>query len=126
MGPKPIWPTSGLSPEIGLLRPGAGLAQTLIRNESWNEVFIQRICHRKLRWLGHLARMPDERLPKRVLYGHMNDSGVRGKSQKQWVGYVRDLLEDLRLAGLSIVCTWWRKFQDRAGWGPAMKCLLQL
>ena len=32
MGPKPIWPTFGLSLEIGLLRPGAGLAQ--------NEAFI--------------------------------------------------------------------------------------
>ena len=42
------------------------------------------VSHRRLRWLGHLARMPDERLPKRVLSGHMDGSGVRGKSQKQW------------------------------------------
>ena len=41
-----------------------------------------------MRWLGHLARMPDERLPKRVLFGHMDGSGVRGRSQKQWVDYV--------------------------------------
>ena len=33
--------------------------------------------------LSHLAKMPDERLPKRVLIGHMDASGVRGKSQKQ-------------------------------------------
>ena len=26
---------------------------------------------------------------KRVLFGHMDGSGVRGKSQKQWVDYVR-------------------------------------
>ena len=26
------------------------------------------VSHRRLRWLGHLARMPDERLPKRVLF----------------------------------------------------------
>ena len=25
------------------------------------------VSHRRLNWLGHLARMPDERLPKRVL-----------------------------------------------------------
>ena len=28
----------------------------------------------RLRWLGHLARMPNERLPKRVLSGHMDGS----------------------------------------------------
>ena len=59
--------------------------------------------HRRLRWLGHLVRMPDERLPKRVLSGHVNGSGLRGKSQKQWVDYIR---EDLHIAGLSY--TWWR------------------
>ena len=42
--------------------------------------------------------MPDERLPKRVLFGRMDGSGVRGRSQKQWVNYVR---EDLQFAGLS-------------------------
>ena len=50
----------------------------------------------------------------------MDGSRVRGRSQKQWVDYVR---EDLHFAELSI--TWWRKSQDRAGWRAAMKCLLQ-
>ena len=57
------------------------------------------VSHRRLRWLGHLVRMPGERLPKRVLFGHMDGSGVRGRSQKQWVDYVR---EDLHFAELSI------------------------
>ena len=57
------------------------------------------VSHRRLRWLGHLARMPNERLPKKVLLGHMDGSGVRGRSQKQWVDNVR---EDLHLAGLSL------------------------
>ena len=69
---------------------------------------------------AYLARMPDERLPKRVLFGHMDGSGLRGKSQKQWVDYVR---EDLQIAGLSY--TWWKKSQDRAGWRAAIECLLQ-
>ena len=67
------------------------------------------VSHRRLKWLGHLARMPDERLPKRVL-GHIDGSGVRGRSWKQFVNYVR---EDLQFAGLSF--TWWRQSQDRAG-----------
>jgi hypothetical protein len=78
------------------------------------------VSHRRLRWLGHLARMPDERLPKTVLFGHMDGSGRRGNSQKQCVDYV---MEDLQTAGLSY--TWWRKSQDRAGWRAAIECLLQ-
>ena len=64
--------------------------------------------------------MPDERLRKRVLFGHMDGSTVRGRSQKQGVEYVR---EDLQFAGLSF--TWWRKSQDRAGWRAAIEGLLQ-
>ena len=84
------------------------------------------VSHRRLRWLGHLARMPDERLPKRVLLDIWMAlectpaSHVRGRSQKQWVDYVR---EDLQFAELSL--TWWRKSQDRAGWRAAIECLLQ-
>jgi len=33
------------------------------------------------RWLSHLVRLLDERLPKRVLFGRMDGSGVRGKSE---------------------------------------------
>ena len=78
------------------------------------------MSHRRLRWLGHLARMPDESLPERVLFGHMDGAGQRGNSHKQWVDYVR---EDLQIAGLSY--TWWRISQDRAGWRAAIECLLQ-
>ena len=59
------------------------------------------VSHRRLRWLGHLARMPNERLPKIVLFGHMDGiaSGLRGRARKQWVDYVR---EDLQFADLSL------------------------
>ena len=81
------------------------------------------VSHRRLRWLGRLARMLDERLPKRVLFGHMDGSGLRGRSQKQWVATMDYVREDLHFAELSI--TWWRKSQDRAGWRAAIECLLQ-
>ena len=54
----------------------------------------------------------------------MDGSGVRGRSQKQWVDYVREdyVMEDLQFAELSI--TWWRKSQDMAGWRAAIEYLL--
>ena len=70
---------------------------------SWAGAILQEsqkfVGHRRMRWLGHLARIPDERLPKRVLLGHMDGSGLIGRTQKQWVYYVR---EDLQVAGLSL------------------------
>ena len=45
---------------------------------------------------------------------------VRGRSQKQWVDYVREVPQ---LAGLSL--TWWKKSQDRANWRVAIQDVLQ-
>ena len=43
--------------------------------------------------------MLTERLPKRVLSGHTDGSGVRGRSQKQWVLPMDQVREDLQLQG---------------------------
>ena len=59
-------------------------------------------------------------VPEKVLFGHMDGSRVRGRSQKQWAVYVRVVLH---LAGLPL--TWWKKCQDRAGWRAAIHDVLQ-
>ena len=33
---------------------------------------------RRLRWLGHVAGMPDEKLPVQVLFGQLSGPGVKG------------------------------------------------
>ena len=78
------------------------------------------VMHRRLRWLGHLAEMPDDRLPKTMLFSHMDGSDLRGRAQKQWVDYVREVLH---ITGLSH--NWWRGSQDMAVWRAAMKGLPQ-
>ena len=75
---------------------------------------------RKLRWLGHLARMSDNRLLKHVLFGVMEGPGIRGTTIKSWTEHVK---EDLHCLGLQY--SWYRKAQDRAGWRAAIECLLQ-
>ncbi|KER20960.1 hypothetical protein T265_10616, partial [Opisthorchis viverrini] len=36
------------------------------------------VQHQKLRWLGHVLRMPNHRLPKRVLFSMPNSEWARG------------------------------------------------
>ena len=49
--------------------------------------------------VSHIGLMPDVWVPKRIVLGHMEGSGVRGRNQQQWVDYVR---EDLQLIVLSL------------------------
>ena len=48
---------------------------------------------RRLEWLGHLARMPNDRLPKSVLFGWLPEPWPRCGPRKRW----RDVLwQDLK------------------------------
>ncbi|KAJ4445407.1 hypothetical protein ANN_07212 [Periplaneta americana] len=49
----------------------------------------------RLRWLGHLERMPEGRLPKRTLYGYPGGLRKRGRPRLRWL---QDVEDDLRRA----------------------------
>ena len=78
------------------------------------------VSHRRLRWLGHLARRLDEWLPKRMLFGHM-----------YWLWHERqkpDPMGDLFQGRLTIdrfFIHMGEKSQDRLGWRAATEYLLQ-
>jgi hypothetical protein len=70
----------------------------------------------RLRWLGHLARMPNERWAKQLLFAHEVPGGSRrvGRPSVVWAGLVREDLANRQvvLAGRS----WCTVAQDRAAW----------
>lgn len=94
-----------------------------------NEEILQRcsvsgisdiIKYRRLRWLGHVARMDNNRLPKMMMFSTLEGDGRRGRPVKSWNDYVR---HDLETLGISL--TWWRKSQDRPGWKAIIQKLLR-
>ena len=52
----------------------------------------------KLRWTGHVTRMPDERLPKKVLYGELQEGKrSQGGKKKRYKDTLKASLKDLNI-----------------------------
>ena len=65
----------------------------------------------RLRWLGHVARMHENRVPKRLLFSYVSGRRSRGRPRKRWTDVVKN---DLKQKGRSN--NWFRSCQDRARW----------
>ena len=50
----------------------------------------------RLFWFGHVQKMEENRIPKRVLYMNLRTTGLRGRPRKRWQDEVR---EDGRIVG---------------------------
>ena len=50
----------------------------------------------RLQWFGHVQRMEDNRIPKKVLYINLETTRLRGRPRNRWQDEVR---EDGRLVG---------------------------
>ena len=69
------------------------------------------IMDRRLQWLGHLGRMEDERLPKRMLFGELRKRRACQGPKKRW----RDQMSgDLQAVGLKE--NWYQLCQNRKEW----------
>ena len=70
------------------------------------------IQKRRLKWLGHLERMPDDRLPRRLLVSKIAGGKRHQGGQKQrW----HDLVQS-DLKKLNIVDVWRAEVHDRRKW----------
>ena len=72
------------------------------------------LASRTLLWAGHVARMPKNRLPKRLMLSWIREPRVAGGQE---MTYGRSLQRHLYHFGLPTVFTEWAHLaQDRAGW----------
>lgn len=64
----------------------------------------------RIRWLGHLMRMSDGEMPRKLLFGELCGKRRQGRPKLRWLDDVTD-----DLAGMGIR-SWRRKTQERETW----------
>ena len=79
------------------------------------------IRSQRLRWAGHLARMPEDRTAKRVIGGRPEGTRPLGRPRMRWLDNVRS---DVRQLGLEDAGDWWEMAQDRVGWQHLVKAAM--
>ena len=71
----------------------------------------------QLRWTGHVTRMPDERLPKKVLYKELQEGKrSQGSQKKRYKDTLKASLKDFNIP----IESWEQAAQDRTKW----RCLI--
>ena len=82
--------------------------------EQWGdlETVETKVVKHRHEWLGHLARMPDHRIPKQTLFGWLPQPRLQGGPQRRW----RDLIRrDLKAVGVPEE-EWYVAALSRASW----------
>ena len=73
---------------------------------------------RRLKWLGHVHRMGDSRIPKQILYGELvQGKRKRGGQVKRFKAQVKSDLEAFGIGSSS----WSQLAEDRSKWRGAVK-----
>lgn len=91
-------------------------SRRLAREFGLQEPIESMLMSHRLRWLGHLGRMDEERMPKQLLFGELEKKRPFSGPRKRW----RDMISsDLRT--LNIQDNWYELAQDRPQWRRVCK-----
>ena len=77
---------------------------------SKGENVVKRIKGQRINWLGHLERMEEDRMPKRIFTQELEGTRRRGRARKRWKEEVE---RDLQVLG---VRRWTELVADRKKW----------
>jgi len=109
---------------MGCLRRIVGVSKsehlhnTAIRDRlgGWENV-LQRIAGRRMKYFGHVERMPYYRFSYMLLHGRFHGQRSRGRPRKRWMDNVR---EDYERAGLTLTQAV-REAHNRVKWRSVWK-----
>jgi hypothetical protein len=79
---------------------------TLLKGED----IIRFIKSQRIRWLGHVERMEDNAMPKRMLKGRLYSKRMKGRPRLRWLDDVESDLKKMEVKG------WKEKMRDREQW----------
>jgi hypothetical protein len=100
------------------LRQLAGMRRDEISNEKLFRLTRMHplenyVRHHRLRWAGHVRRMEDDRLPKKVLFGQVAEgSAKKGRPKHNWTD---SLVQDCKYVNIP-GGQWVQKAKDRSSW----------
>ena len=81
------------------------------------------LTKRRLRWLGHVTRMHDGRLPKFILYGEL--ATWSRPTGKHTLRYKDVLKRDLKAGGIALPAGFEALAADRSGWQHTTKSAIK-
>ena len=82
------------------------------RRFGMEEVLEDVVAAKRLHWAGHIARMEDCRMPKRLLFGWFPQKRPAHGTKRRWRDRVR---KDMKCFGIE-ESSWFHEAQDRRHW----------
>jgi hypothetical protein len=56
----------------------------------YNKIIKLDMVDGRIHWFGHVQRMEENRIPKRILYMNLGTTRLRGRPRKRWQDEVRE------------------------------------
>ena len=109
------WQDPVLCPRSGAQPVGSILNNKEIYASVEKSTIIKTIRLNRLRWFGHVKRMVENRIPKRVLYMNLGSTRLIGRPRNRWQAEVG---EDRRIVGGE---GWKERLYNREEWKKLLR-----